>query len=299
MEAWRRRQRKAVSMKLSDIEEFLKTVSSGLFEKLKDKKHLLEQYLIKEKKAAIELGNEEQSNYVWCIERVLEIYNTYLEAFQLLKEEKFYDAWVLLEQLELEIDFLTPHFGSKMTEYKIEKISRIVKQYQSLYPYKIFFSPEILEIQKRCNICNGIVSIRTPCGHEVGQLYNGEMCIRIIEDAKMLGISVVEEPVQKYSVPFLVDPDTNQRVDQYDYSLVKWVVERLQFPFDNWQTKWSKIRHPHTFFKDRKSGDACPCGSKKSYYLCCLRKKGVLRPHCDFFFENPDPDKPLSLEFHY
>ena len=43
-------------------------------------------------------------------------------------------------------------------------------------------SPEILEKKVRCNICNSIVSMRNHCGHLIGEIYNGELCVRSVED---------------------------------------------------------------------------------------------------------------------
>lgn len=255
--------------------------------------------LSKEKELARANYQEILCNEIWCLEQVLNSLNTYFEMFSLLKKNQFFKAWELMEHLELNFKFLHPHFNSEFEKYGLDLISLHVKQFQSLYPYKVFFSPEILELKKKCNICGKEVSIRKPCGHRVGQLYNGEMCIRIIEDAKILGIALVENPLQKYSVPFLSDQITGKPIDHYDYSLVKWVIERLINPFDSWKVIWSKIRHPHSFFIDVKKDEDCPCGSSMMYSECCLKENGVIRPHCEVLFENPDTSKPMSIVYHY
>lgn len=283
-------------MKLDEVESLLH--KDNLIQSISEYDKI-KLFLSLEKETAKGKNQEDLCNKIWCIEQVLEIVTTYLKTFNTLKEGKFYDAWVLLENIELQVKFLKPHFENKFSQYGIDLISRQVEQFQSLYPYEVFFSPEILALRKRCNICNKEVLIRNPCGHKVGKLYQGEMCIRIVEEAKLLSIAAVKNPVQKYSVAFSIDPETGQSVDQYNYSRVKWVIERLQSPFDSWRTDWTKIRHPHDYFKDVNSADKCPCGSGKSYFMCCLKKSGVLRPHCNIFFENPDLNKSLAIDYDF
>jgi hypothetical protein len=163
----------------------------------------------------------------------------------------------------------------------------------------LYLSPEIVEHEKKCNICGKIVSIRNPCGHEVGEIYNGEMCLRIVTKLDFLGISFVESPVQKYSVPFIKDEKTGQTADHYDYSLLRYLIKSLISPFDPWDVNWTKRRHPHSKFPNLGRNDKCPCGSGKKYRKCCLNEEGVLMPHCEFIFSNPPPPQTLSIEYNY
>jgi hypothetical protein len=143
-------------------------------------------------------------------------------------------------------------------------------------------SPEILELEKICNICEKPISIRNPCGHRVGEIYNGELCIRIVTKVKLLAMAMVDSPIQKYSVPFLSDEKTGKSIDHYNYSLVKFLADRLQSPFHEWDVSWTKVRHPHSKFRSVGQDDPCPCESGKKYKECCLPEEGVLRPHCQF-----------------
>jgi len=151
-----------------------------------------------------------------------------------------------------------------------------------LFPYKLFFSPEIIEHEKKCNICGKIISIRNPCGHEVGEIYNGEMCIRIVTKAEFISISLVESPLQKYSVPFMTDPKTGKTVDHYDYSLLENLLKILKSPFDEWDYKKTTKMYPHSKFKHIGRNENCPCGSGKKYKQCCLKREGVTLPHYEF-----------------
>jgi hypothetical protein len=123
------------------------------------------------------------------------------------------------------------------------------------------------------------ISIRKRCGHVVGEIYDGELCSRVIRPAAILEISLVENPVHKANVMFLTDPKTHERRDHYDYSLLSAVVAQLRSPCDRWSSEWSRCRAPHSKFKHVGRNDKCPCRSGKKYKACCLPHDGVLQSH--------------------
>jgi hypothetical protein len=98
-------------------------------------------------------------------------------------------------------------------------------------------------------------------------------------------MAFVKTPLQKYSVPFLVDDKTGKVTDHYDYSLIRYLARRWREPFHNWTAEWSKRRMPHARFGNVGRNDPCPCESGLKYKKCCALEDGVLRPHCEFVFE--------------
>jgi hypothetical protein len=242
------------------------------------------------KAASVTAGNQELAKQVWCYETAVEALSHYINAFREMQAEKFYEGWCLLERAELSCMWLHQHFTSKSDEFKTNFIATQVEKFQALFPYKLFISPELIEHEKRCSICQNIISIRNPCGHKVGEIYNGEMCHRIITKAEVVAIAIVEKPVQKYSIMFFVDQETGETRDQHDYSIVKFLTNRLTSPFHGWSCEWTTVRHPHERFSHMGRNDKCPCESGKRYKHCCLpNKAGVLRPHCEITFEVPPP----------
>ena len=199
-----------------------------------------------------------------------------------MKQNNFYEAWCILEQCEICSSFLHPHFSYRYDEFYLNFIDKQVKQYQSLFPYKIFLSPEFLELEKQCTICGQVVSIRNHCGHRVGEIYNGEMCCRKITKLELLGTAFVESPLQRYSIPFLTDKKTNEKQDHYNYNLIKYLISKLKSPFVEWQALKTEKLYPHSKFNNLGRNDKCPCGSGKKYKKCCLEKLGVLMPHYAF-----------------
>jgi len=249
------------------------------------------------KQRAVEQKDQDSAKEIWCLEQILEVQDTYLDAYKALKSGEYYNGWRSLERTDIEYTFLFRHFKEHDNKYWIEFINKHTTQYQSLFPYKAFVSPEYLKKEVKCSICDQVINIRNHCGHRVGEIYNGEMCTRLITKVKLLGGSIVTSPLQKYSVCFPTDPKTGQRVDHYNYSYVKFVIDRLQSPFDNWDIHWTKKRHPHSRYSHIGRNDKCPCESGRKYKDCCLPKSGVLRPHCQIEFSVKPPEGLSMFEY--
>lgn len=253
--------------------------------------------LEKSKQASIVEGRQDIAKKFWCYETIANIYNMYIEAFKEMKNKNFYETWCIIERIEIHIGFLSRHFNIQDNDLYLEFIYQHTRRFQGLYPYAVFLSPEILGHEKKCNICNRIVTPRNNCGHRVGEIYNGQMCCRIVTKPELLSVSLVTNPVQKYSVVFTTDSETGKKVDHYDYSLVRFVIDRLASPFHEWSYKWIKIQHPHERFSNYSPEDSCPCESGDKYKDCCLPKKGVLRPHCDIAFSVLPPAAFSMFEY--
>lgn len=241
--------------------------------------------VIREAKAgAVAAGDEGAAKVAWCYETALSVQDHLFRAFAQMKQDAHYDAWCSLERGEVEYGFLLRHLAHVPTETHVPDVYAAICKYQGLFPYKIFMSPEIREKSKSCSVCGEKVSIRRPCGHRVGEIYRGEMCVRIVDEVEFLGSAMVESPVQKYSVPFLVDPKTKQSRDHYDYSVVRYAISHLEHPLEPWSVEDTRRLHPHSVFRNVGRNAKCPCGSGRTYKGCCLKKDGVLLPHKQFDF---------------
>lgn len=257
------------------------------------------QSLLAEIKAqAVHEMNQEKAKACWCYETILTIQCAYLSAFEMMKAGSYYEAWCHLEKVEVGFAWLGEHFAWDDESYALSFIETHVRLYQSLYPYRYFVSPAILHLESVCSVCGERVSVRAPCGHRVGEIYDGEMCSHMITKIEVLEISIVDRPAHKYAVLFTNNEDS-KRVDHHDYRLVAYVVSGLSSPFDEWSLTWSKIRHPHSYYEHVASTDSCPCGSGDMYVECCLQEEGVLRPHVDVHFSAPPPDSLTHIQYLY
>jgi SEC-C motif-containing protein len=225
----------------------------------------------------------------WCLEQAHRAQVSYLDAFGDMKAGRFYEAWCALETAELILHSLDPHGKALWKRLHLDFIDEYVVKWQSLFPYKMFLSPEIVEEEVVCSICRKILAPRRPCGHTVGEIYGGKMCLRIVTKMQPLGVALVANPVQKYSVIFAGEGTDQKSRDHYNYGLVRYAIAALRNPFDKWDAERSVRRQPHTYFRDVGRNDPCPCDSKKKYKKCCLLVDGVLRPHVEFRFAVPPP----------
>ena len=258
----------------------------------------IDKKLSSEKEKAKQYKQEGNANYIWCLQKTLCIQNNYIRAFSLLKDREYYEAWCIFERAEISLYSLEQHFEYGWKNFHLDFIYDHIKKWQDIYPYKFFMSPEIVEEEKICTICRKPFSIRNPCDHRVGQLYMGEMCYYEVTKAELVGMAIVSDPVQKYSVPFIVEPSKEIR-DTYNYSVIAYLIRRLSSPFDKWDYEWQKRRIPHSHFRDIGRNKPCPCGSDKKYKQCCLSKSGVLSPHIEFIFDVLPSSELMTTEYSF
>lgn len=244
----------------------------------------------------IEQSDESDANRAWFASTVINAYRSFCDAFGHMRSGKFYDAWCLLERIEIALDNLERNSQLAGSDFKLEYLKQRVEAYQALFPYKLFFSPEMIIRRHECSICHADVTPWSDCTHEPGRVYMGQCCYRIAHDVEFLSISLVTNPVQKYSVIRSVADEKGNEYDPHNYSPVAFVVSRLTSPFDGWSAQWTQAYHPHALFPGVTDGDPCPCGSGLTYSNCCRKRPGVIRPHLHVEFDNPPPDDLPNIE---
>jgi uncharacterized protein YecA (UPF0149 family) len=240
--------------------------------------------------AVLELAQSENidevANKAWFLYEISKVNRELVVAFSEIKAENFYSAWCKFETIEINLlNFLKNKFYP-LEEFRIPELRQLVSNWQEIFPYAIFLSPEMVIKKEICSICSLEINPWSECSHVTGKVYAGKLCYRIVKDLEFLSISFVHTPVQKYSVAFTSDQEGNV-VDHYDYSVVKFVADRVEDVFDEWSFYWTKALHPHSLFSDRDKNGPCPCDSGREYSKCCFPKSGVIRPHIQFKFAKP------------
>ena len=210
-------------------------------------------------------GDVEKANTSWALMAILRIHRDFRKVHTMLLEKQFYEAWCLLETIEIAVGNLLRNFPGTLNAVKY--ISMMVWQLQSLYPYKVFMSTEILIKKRTCSICGKKRTIRHHCGHFPGYVYNGEMCYDTVEVAALEGLALVFDPEHKYAVAFL--SDGNGRKDQYNYMLLEEVMKYWRDPFMAWHYTTKQIHKSPEEFPGLTDDSMCPCGSGKKYEECC------------------------------
>lgn len=282
-------------MTILEIETCLSSFSNRCFDKYEIS--AIQEELMNLKKKAILKDNQNEAKNVWSLEQINGIQVNYYTSFEKMKEGMFYSAWCILEECEIRLDSLYRHFSFSNNLYSLNFIRKQVKQYQSLFPYKLFISPGYIKNEIICSTCGNVIAIRNHCGHEIGEIYNGQMCHRRVTKCEIIEVSIVHTPVQKYSVLSIDGSKLDTPEDRYDYSVIKSLLKRIDTPFEDWDAEWTKIRHPHSKFSNIDINDKCPCESEKKYKDCCLNESGVLRPHCQITFYSPKNIESLKVEY--
>lgn len=237
------------------------------------------------KLAAVASNNEAEANSFWIVETIASIQCEFRKAFSFMKASRFYNAWCTLEVCEIAARSLLRHYTiTKNDAHRIGYIWTMVERWQSLFPYKIFISPELLKKSIKCSICNTNISLRNPCGHKKGGLYNGEQCNHIVTKCDLLWMSLVTNPVQKYSVLFRESKENSAPQDHYDYALVKLVSNRAESPFHEWHETCERRIHSVASLGNFARRNPCPCQSGLRFNRCCSSKSEITIPHRQFTF---------------
>jgi hypothetical protein len=236
----------------------------------------------------------ETANEAWFLNKVAVNRRLYVQCFHHIRRDNYYEAWRTLERIEIDSGWLLRNPFHDVVEFKVERLLRMVNGWQALFPYKLFFSPALLKKRVECSLCGKIRNPWSDCRHVLGRVYEGRECVGIVTEVDLLEVSLVADPVQKYSVAFL--DQTGDRVDHHDYHLVRFVADRLHSPFDKWRMYWTSAYHPHHLYPDVKANNACPCGSGRAFKDCCQNAPGVLRPHAQILFEKDPPGSLPSVQ---
>ena len=255
--------------------------------RLRDRRELLRNYkarkehtlpsthlhMLSEQKAeAVASGDQMTAKAVWCLEAIARIQDHFVSAFLRLMAGEFQDAWNLLERCEIEIGFLDRHFTEAGNEFGVEHARIHTKQLQELYPLSVAVSPALLHKEVRCSICDSKLTLRNRCKHVHGEIYDGEMCGRVITETELLHIALVTNPVQKFSYIFPQDSDDRP------FRPIKDLVIKIGSPWRRWGFYKEERRQFHPAFKGIGRNDWCPCKSRVKYKRCCLGKETVF-PH--------------------
>jgi len=256
-----------LSDKYTSLDQVISFLESFFDENRCNDYKLVNKFLEKEKTKAKTQRNESRANFIWLLQESLKVQKTYIEAFNRITSKDYYNAWCNLESCEISLKNINYNFPAWSDCFGLSFIQRNVVQYQQLFPYVFFASPEILEHKVRCSICGKTYTLSSHCNHELGRVYNGELCYRIIEKPEFCGISLVTNPIQKFSVVF---PEDNN----FDYSLLEFFHDKLNSPLEIWLLEHFEVFLP--FWSERiiLPEVKCLCGSQKLFVDCCLKKPG-------------------------
>lgn len=245
--------------------------------------------LTKLKYNAVSQGDQEEAKNIWCLEQIYKVINHYLVAYKNLFDKNYFEAWCELDRADIELSFLRRHYEYSENKFNLEFIEKNIIQLQKLFPYKHFFSRESTTKKWKCSICNNPITLRNSCGHEVGEIYNGEQCGQIAEDIEFHGLALVTDPFDKYTVIF---PEGKE----YNYFMLENLMKYWTNPYEKWelQTTWEVNEE----YKNLSRNDYCKCDSGIKYKNCCLNTDQDRHEHHKLLFLEKDPNtfKPMKKQ---
>ncbi len=248
--------------------------------------------LQQKKEKAVEIGNETLANDCWREAEALKLNIQYIKFFEKIKARKYRDAWQILERCEIKASFIEKNSS---TEFFIKSrgvfIREKVCKWQSLFPYCMFFSPCFTVEYYTCSICGHKIRPRSRCSHVKGRIYNGDLCVHMAHGMSIKEVSLVSKPVQKYSV---IHND-----ETLDFSLVDYLADLLENPFEDWDIVWTRMSFPIEMFSQLNPSAECPCKSGKNFEACCIKKQEVSIPHVDFVLSKKIPEGKAEIYFPY
>ena len=239
------------------------------------------------KAEAVGAGDQEAAKAAWALEAIGRAQDAFVQAFSSARSEAFKAAWDSLEQAEIALGSVERHFPDEGDDFGLRHMRVYIPRFQSLFPYREGISPALLYKRVACSVCGQRITLRSNCGHVRGEIYDGEMCIRVVEDVELLHLALVESPAQRYSVMDL-DPALP------DFEPVRYLFHALSSPWHAWAVRREERRVHHPLFKDLGRNDPCPCASGKKYKRCCLSSATVF-PHLQFAFEHDPPPEMQGL----
>ena len=239
------------------------------------------------KEAFVQEDNQKEAKQIWIFQTIIEIHKLYTKAYDFLKNKEYYKGWCELERIEITLSSLKRHFTYDKSQFYLWHIEKTTKDLQVIFPYRLFGSSELLKKKKKCSVCDKEISIRKPCGHIVGEIYNGEMCYRIVTEVEVLGMSLVENPGNKFSVMFIQDEKTGEQIDQYNYSTIDYLFKHIDSPYEHWELEVSQRTVKKEDYGNIGRNDLCSCQSGKKFKKCCGLNIGKKYPHYEFILQNP------------
>lgn len=201
--------------------------------------------------------------------------------WKLCEDFDYNEAWIHLQNAIGQSDF-TLKYLTEDSSKEIEELSSYLRIIEKLFPYHLFFSTCIEDVEVKCSICN-----RSPfdpnCRHLVGHIYSGKIASHIV--VKMGNpnhILLCSEPEDKRCIP-IIKYDRNHP-DLSPFSQVYQFVKISSRPLRHFSYKISEKDVSKSTLSNYPSIAPCPCGSGEPFEECCNRKDTIKIKHYDFCF---------------
>lgn len=183
---------------------------------------------------ALTSGDEELANAQAVFNRYFLLFCNLAKYHSFLLEGNYRQSWNKLQDC-LDCARFVGRFTPIDRRLDVPDIVGLLDDYEHLYPYTHFLSPEFVIKESHCSICGESMQSLS-CPHRKGQLYRGKVAKEVVDKMRLQAISVVENPENKRCVIEYVDGKT------LSFSILKEFL-KLELPCLQRFTIIGKIMH--------------------------------------------------------
>lgn len=216
---------------------------------------------------AIKNDIEELANAQYVAKLYTKLFCQLANYFKLLNEGKFRQSWNALQDC-LDSTFWIGQHTAIENRYEIPQIVDLLHAYETLYPYKVFASSEMVITKSECSIC-GKPFQSLECPHIKGNLYWGEPATEIVKEIKEFqAVALVTHPLDKRCVMELTD---DNRTEKEKFRLLSEFVNKKIPAFQMFHIEVQKSIRQRQDIDIVGRNDKCSCGSGKKFKNCCSK----------------------------
>lgn len=214
---------------------------------------------------AIKENNEELANAQYVANQYMRLLCQLSSYFSLLYEKEYKSSWDILQDCLDSAYWIGRHTAIE-NRYEIPQIVELLTTYESLYPYKVFASSEMIISKSECSIC-GKPFQSLECPHIKGNLYWGEIAIeKIIEVKEFQAVAMVSHPLDKRCVMEISD---DKRTQEEKFQVLHEFLEQSVPAFQLFHIEVSKTMRQRSDIDIVGRNEKCSCGSGKKFKKCC------------------------------
>ena len=207
-------------------------------------------------------GDEFQAKAILCLEGLVTVHSDFTSAHNGMRSGDVVEAFDRIERILTATHHIRRHLDDVGGKFGLDLIHNIARNWVTLLdpPYGISHGSIIKRAY--CSICQTKVGVRWPCGHIKGEIYGGQPCSQIVEEAELAEISMVERPAS-----LLLINHKERMLNSADKFME--LAAKLPSPYTLWFPESVTDLRQHPAYRDVGRNAKCPCGSGKKLKQCC------------------------------
>ncbi len=232
---------------------------------------------------AIKKNDEYCANISFLLKMNFTLIRSIGRFWKFCEDYEYRDAWMNLQDALSQNRILLHHFDPEKDD-SIPKSYEYLSLIEKLFPYRIFVSSGLNQLQLKCSIC-GKSSFDPDCNHIDGNLYWGKRAYNIVEKIGSFDhISLVFNPANKKCILSDFEYDRNHPEDSPFVHVYHFIQESGR-PLKNFTYRIYEREIPRSVYDNYSLRGPCPCGSDSTFENCCYNKDMIKIPHYDIHFE--------------